>query len=1106
MTLSKAMEDILVFWHRIEFFIPFDLDGRLKDQDGHKCYLRQTGDTSPILCNTPPEGKVVAGYTLYLGVFDKRDIVDVVESATAEDDLQRMEDEQRTELEGRTCMASLRLDPLGAPLFETLEVSTLPWAIGTVATTGLHTLNVNAFNAARVKLADDLHNFSIDRKTVNAELSPVELDQLVELLCRWAHYKPGAGNPVAAVDVWFKDEPRNAEAVQTELPVAQAEEEEEEDAEPEALQIGILNSFYIEDIEQTIVAARAGNVPDSLRRYLIGLSPDDARLDLDTVDGQRRVIEELAPGRVNRGRWPTDPTHAMSLMQQFAINSIRDRLQLSGLASVNGPPGTGKTTLLRDIIADTIVARAQVLAGLAVPQDAFANKSTLQHDGNSITLSHLIPELTGFEMVVASSNNAAVENISRDLPKRASVHAKPEPSYLQRVAHKVAAQRKGGSCRKLSEKDMPWGLIACTLGRMQNRRAFARALLGSSIRKDARKSWAGEERPLNLWEWRDAVVVPTFDAAVMTFRAAEQAVDALLPRLSTLADLLHRLEGTSLDQWCADAAAQVAHWRTKVQECEQEADGLRAEIGTVKDRIADLREEERLLDRQTPSWWQRMVNSAVSQAHRQKVLVNSHLQLQMDAHLRELSSALTNRLIPALMESHSKLAAAEQHQMQAAAEWHQLCQHRDQLRAEFKEISLPDSATTLNADDIQIAGLWHLPELAERRSALFQAALGLHEAWLAEVSRQGGGFGGNLVACDRLLSSGRIGDNSLCKEVWQSLFMVVPVVSTTFASFARQFRGLGPESLGWLFIDEAGQAVPQAAVGALFRARRAVVIGDPLQIEPVFTLPKRLITRLASLSPTTCDGIYSPDATSVQVLADMANPLGCRLQGPGGTPIWVGSPLRVHRRCRDPMFSLANRIAYDGKMVYGLGERRPAGDAAPYFGESAWIDIGGTVEGRQTVFEQIDFVAALLVDSYAKFNQLPNLYVISPFKEVKNALIREMRRPERWCNAEAPTDSLLDRWLEARVGTVHTFQGKEEDIVIMILGTDAGTKGAAQWAASKPNLLNVALTRAKRQFYMVADHGLWREQKYFADVATDLPVLTPLQFKERLAADWAKME
>ena len=64
------------------------------------------------------------------------------------------------------------------------------------------------------------------------------------------------------------------------------------------------------------------------------------------------------------------------------------------------------------------------------------------------------------------------------------------------------------------------------------------------------------------------------------------------------------------------------------------------------------------------------------------------------------------------------------------------------------------------------------------------------------------------------------------EAAWTALFFVIPVVSTTFASFDRLFSHLGRESLGWLLIDEAGQAAPQVAAGH-FMARRSVVVGDP---------------------------------------------------------------------------------------------------------------------------------------------------------------------------------------------------------------------------------------------------------------------------------------
>ena len=43
-------------------------------------------------------------------------------------------------------------------------------------------------------------------------------------------------------------------------------------------------------------------------------------------------------------------------MQQIAVNIAKENPK--DILSVNGPPGTGKTTLLKDIIANNIVERA----------------------------------------------------------------------------------------------------------------------------------------------------------------------------------------------------------------------------------------------------------------------------------------------------------------------------------------------------------------------------------------------------------------------------------------------------------------------------------------------------------------------------------------------------------------------------------------------------------------------------------------------------------------------------------------------------------------------------------------------------------------------------
>jgi MoxR-like ATPase len=58
--------------------------------------------------------------------------------------------------------------------------------------------------------------------------------------------------------------------------------------------------------------------------------------------------------RMPDGRWPAE--HALTLMQQVAVNQAMDSLTSGGIFSINGPPGTGKTTLLMDVVA-ALVAR-----------------------------------------------------------------------------------------------------------------------------------------------------------------------------------------------------------------------------------------------------------------------------------------------------------------------------------------------------------------------------------------------------------------------------------------------------------------------------------------------------------------------------------------------------------------------------------------------------------------------------------------------------------------------------------------------------------------------------------------------------------------------------
>lgn len=287
--------------------------------------------------------------------------------------------------------------------------------------------------------------------------------------------------------------------------------------------------------------------------------------------------------------------------------------------------------------------------------------------------------------------------------------------------------------------------------------------------------------------------------------------------------------------------------------------------------------------------------------------------------------------------------------------------------------------------------------------------------------------------------------------------------------------GLGRESLGWLFIDEAGQAPPQQAVGGIWRASRAVVVGDPLELEPVVTLPwggQRALLRLFGV-----DREWAPGLTSVQQVADRLAPYGTSLPAPapdGSGAIWVGTPLRVHRRCDRPMFDISNQIAYDGLMVFGTPER-------PSFrGSNIWYDVRSHDAGGYWIPAEGDALRDILTSLRDHGTAAADIRVISPFRQAAEGAARTHREvfPD---GIVSPDDR--KKW----VGTVHTIQGKEADVVIVVLGGNPDRPGARKFAAEGPNLLNVAVSRACRRLYVIGNRQAWSGERYFDVLAAHVP-------------------
>lgn len=924
-----------------------------------------------------------------------------------------------------------------------------------------------------------------------------------------------------------------------------------------------LNSFYAEDIETVQRAFLQGNTGAALDQFLASTESPE-RMDLD-ADDKAPLLEGVHPGRLPLAAWPG--SHPLVTAQQFAVNAIQQDLAVSGLFSVNGPPGTGKTTMLKDIVAAVVQQRADALMAFQRPEHAFREALTVENHKDAAWK----PDATlcGHGIVVTSANNGAVENISRELPGLSSIDEKIQLDYFSQVSDSMGLGRK----ESRPENAQTWGLISAALGNSTNRNAFASSFWYPN--KECKKLPDGESNPLAqvcLPEWiashRDSV--PSWEEARARYRAARAEAENQIAKAADLVDTLALLpkHKEQLAQLQAQERALNLHLRQLETDgdmakktCAAAAAALDAAAAHLEHAKARAASDEQLENAVSlvrnhhasrPSGdveqlTMEMVQAQSAEQASQRNLSNHHgskpgLLTRWFSQPKVVAWELRYRQLTALIENAQAAFQTAQKSKHALALWEQqlrplqqqeqTCKdaaaatrvrmadagfadslavvatahagaqraaraaEQDLLRLDgllrkhtTQRLDLQARAMQLSSDieamaqKLALAGLqdrtrdaWNLSALSRddlhraspyqdvgplfsARRALFVASMELHQAFVVHAW---GKLRPTLsVFVDLLqgkLSSGRVAGGVM--PLWDAFFLVVPLVSTAFASFPRLFKGVRTNDLAWLLIDEAGQAAPQQAIGAIWRSKRAVIVGDPIQLEPVVSIPQELVAPLQNYCATPAK--YIPPEASVQTMADRSNRYGTLMGSEeDGTALWLGSPLVVHRRCANPMFQIANAIAYQNKMVYGTIDS--ASLDAPF---SAWLDASNEDAEGHWIEKQADRVLRgikkLTNDEIRDEKGKLRIYVITPFKLVSERM-REMLG--RRFGAETAKEMC---------GTVHTFQGKEADFVIFLLGGDPSRPGVISgFAGRKPNLINVAVTRAKKRLYVIGSKAFW---------------------------------
>lgn len=1055
MSSTRDTGAILDYWRAVEIFSPQNIP-KLAPDDRSEPVFEAAPDRPlpwspdhPLAKRWPPKNST-RRFTAYCGVLATAKVREILEENFGTDGESF---DERTD--GTTCLFAFSVTDDGRPLFQTFVLSSCAWATArTLDPTPAddawlmgfedHANSIASDFEHRHAIADDdevgrgilREGFRVGRPLDHADLL-AETERIANDL-GLLHLLPGRGIRIGCS---FVATTRQYAPDKTDF----------------------LNSFYLTDLARVADEARNGNVGKALNEFLADQPNLAARIDVRQSIATQ--FHQLSPSLFPRGRWPSKGHHPLVFSQQFAINSMSQELgtasaEGAGLFAVNGPPGTGKTTLLRDLIASVVVERAMSLAELSRPEQAFKGEARWKTDKYNRVVSLWKNEFQGFEIVIASANNGAIENVTREIPGIDAVDA----SWLDNgdgFADQFAARSAARSPDYFADfgtrllKAPAWAMVAARLGNKSNRNEFINRLWYGSKEPDAVNT--GDPSVAGLLKLLKSIEGRSFDwpratAAFKSAVAAEQAIrqrhervyDTCLRSASFEQEITaidDRLQAIEIEREAATDLVQVAdRKRSTLAEKATEADALQQRH---QKRYPKLLEIILTLGKAVREW--RATNRVlVDRVDAAEALLTA---------ARDAVAARTDAVDALKKQAQTVRASLDRIEAEQAAVQEQLRQARQAMGTAF-----PAVETWRDAEDAhELSSPWADPAWNDARAKVFLAALALHKAFVLAnpaTMRQ------NLQAAMDVLSGAVPGGapEQAVRAAWTTLFFLVPVASTTFASFDRLFSHLGRESLGWLLIDEAGQAAPQLAAGAIWRARRVVVVGDPLQLEPVVTIPftaQQALRRHYGVAET-----WLPGHTSVQQLADRASRFGTTLTT-ASKPLWVGSPLRVHRRCDRPMFDISNAVAYDGLMVFGTTPREPVD-----LPSSQWIHIaGGTSEGHW--IEGEGQAVEALVEQLLNLNVDPRqIFLISPFR----AVVRRLRE-------------LAGRAEGIQVGTIHTAQGKESDVVILVLGGDPAKPGAKQWASQRPNLLNVAASRAKRRLYVVGNRDAWRKYPYFSDCA-----------------------
>lgn len=223
----------------------------------------------------------------------------------------------------------------------------------------------------------------------------------------------------------------------------------------------------------------------------------------------------------------------------------------------------------------------------------------------------------------------------------------------------------------------------------------------------------------------------------------------------------------------------------------------------------------------------------------------------------------------------------------------------------------------------------------------------------------------------------------------------------------------------YIIMDESSQVDLITGVLALSVAKNAVIVGDLKQLPNVITTDnKSAIEEISKkyMIPSNYDYLQHSFLSSVSnTITDAPRKL-----------------LQEHYRCHPKIIQFCNKKFYDGNLIIMTEDKGENNVLEAYISKK-----GNHARGHKNI-RQIDIIEKEIIPKLTEKITMKDIGVISPYREQKKELETRFGT-------------------ELKVDTIHKFQGREEEAIILTTVDNEIGK-----FVDDSKMLNVAVTRAKR--------------------------------------------